>query len=166
MLSFADEEEEQASTGEKRTAEEDGELVCIALAKLASDTSAKRAKLLKNPNIDTTHLPDREREAQEREEREQLRKQWLAEQERIKNEVIEITYSYWDGSGHRKTVEVGFLRAYRTYPYQCKKGDDIAAFLSKCRAQTPELRYSSVDNMMYIKEDLIIPHVCPPSLFS
>ena len=21
-------------------------------------------------------------------------------------EVIEITYSYWDGSGHRKTVEV------------------------------------------------------------
>lgn len=70
--------------------------------------------------------------------REELRKTWLAEQERIKNEVIEITYSYWDGSGHRKVVE-------------CKKGDDIGAFLSKCRAQVPELRGTSVDNMMYIK---------------
>lgn len=37
------------------------------------------------------------------------------------------------------------------YPFQCKKGDDIATFLSKCRAQTPELRLTSVDNMMYIK---------------
>jgi protein FAM50 len=67
-----------------------------------------------------------------------LRKQWLAEQDRIKEEVIEITYSFWDGSGHRKTVEV-------------KKGDDVAAFLGKCKAQFPELRNTSVENLMYIK---------------
>ena len=42
---------------------------------------------------------------------------------------------------------------------QCKKGDNIGQFLEKCRAQFPELRGTSVDNMMYIKEDLIIPHV-------
>ncbi|BEI94587.1 uncharacterized protein CcaverHIS019_0701590 [Cutaneotrichosporon cavernicola] len=125
MLSFADEEEAGKAVEEA--------------------PSPKRKKLLKNPEVDTSFLPDREREAQERTEREELRQKWLAEQERIKNEVIEITYSYWDGSGHRKTVE-------------CKKGDDIAAFLTKCRAQIPELRGMSVDNMMYIKEDLIIPH--------
>ncbi|EJT49994.1 XAP-5-like protein [Trichosporon asahii var. asahii CBS 2479] len=123
----------------------------------ASEPESKRPKLSKNPNVDTSFLPDREREAQEREMREELRKNWLAEQERIKNEVIEITYSYWDGSGHRKVVE-------------CKKGDDIGAFLGKCRNQVPELRGTSVDNLMYIKvsffnsmsadwqEDLIIPH--------
>jgi hypothetical protein len=42
---------------------------------------------------------------------------------------------------------------------QCKKGDTISAFLEKCRQQFPELRGVSVDNLMYIKEDLIIPHV-------
>ncbi|KAK1923587.1 XAP-5-like protein [Papiliotrema laurentii] len=109
------------------------------------DHQAKRRRFAKNPDVDTSFLPDRERENQERLEREELRKQWLAEQERIKNETIEITYSYWDGSGHRKTVE-------------CKKGDDIAAFLGKCRSQFPELGRTSIDNLMYIKEDLIIPH--------
>ncbi|EJD35830.1 XAP5 protein [Auricularia subglabra TFB-10046 SS5] len=63
----------------------------------------------------------------------------------MKDEDIEITYSFWDGSGHRKTV-------------MCKKGHDIATFLDRCRQQIPELRGISVDNLMYIKEDLIIPH--------
>ncbi|KAL7425094.1 hypothetical protein Q5752_000782 [Cryptotrichosporon argae] len=105
----------------------------------------KRAKTLKNPAVDTSFLPDREREEAEREAREQLRQAWLDEQERIKAEAIEVTYSYWDGSGHRKVVE-------------CKKGDDIATFLLKCRNQIPELRGTSIENLMYIKEDLIIPH--------
>lgn len=62
----------------------------------------------------------------------------MAEQEKVKAEIIEITYSFWDGSGHRKVVEV-------------KKGDDIGAFLGKCKAQFPELRATSVENLMYIK---------------
>ena len=33
-------------------------------------------------------------------------KQWLKEQEDLKNEEIEVTYSYWDGSGHRRSVMV------------------------------------------------------------
>lgn len=103
--------------------------------------SGPKRKFTKNPNVDTSFLPDREREEKERLERELLRKQWLAEQDRIKEEVIEITYSFWDGSGHRKTVEV-------------KKGDDVAAFLGKCKAQFPELRNTSVENLMYIKVSL------------
>ncbi|KAJ8079098.1 hypothetical protein AAF712_006476 [Marasmius tenuissimus] len=105
----------------------------------------KRSKFGKNPNVDTSFLPDREREEAERKERERLRQEWLKKQEDLKYEDIEITYSYWDGSGHRKTVT-------------CKKGDLISTFLEKCRQQFPELRGVSVDNLMYIKEDLIIPH--------
>ncbi|KAK0210863.1 XAP5, circadian clock regulator-domain-containing protein [Desarmillaria ectypa] len=104
----------------------------------------KRSKSRKNPNVDTSFLPDREREEAERRERERLRQEWLRRQEEIKQEDIEVTYSYWDGSGHRKSVI-------------CKKGDDIASFLEKCRSQHSELRGVSVDNLMYVKEDLIIP---------
>ncbi|OAX36677.1 XAP5-domain-containing protein [Rhizopogon vinicolor AM-OR11-026] len=106
---------------------------------------SKRAKFRKNPNVDTSFLPDREREEAERKERERLRQEWIHRQEELKQEEIEITYSYWDGSGHRKSVV-------------CKKGDTISSFLEKCRQQFPELRGVSVDNLMYIKEDLIIPH--------
>ncbi|KAG6860923.1 hypothetical protein C0995_005878 [Termitomyces sp. Mi166 len=99
---------------------------------------AKRSKFRKNPDVDTSFLPDREREEAERKEREHLRLEWLGKQEAIKNEDIEIVYSYWDGSGHRKTVT-------------CKKGDAISTFLEKCRHQFPELRGVSVDNLMYVK---------------
>lgn len=67
---------------------------------------AKKSKLGKNPAVDTSFLPDREREEVERKEREELRQEWLKKQEELKNEDIEITYSYWDGSGHRKSVTV------------------------------------------------------------
>ncbi|KAI0950416.1 hypothetical protein AcV7_008885 [Taiwanofungus camphoratus] len=106
---------------------------------------AKRPKSRKNPNVDTSFLPDREREEAERRQREELRQEWLRKQEEMKREEIEITYSYWDGSGHRKSVT-------------CKKGDEISTFLEKCRQQFPELRGINVDNLMYVKEDLIIPH--------
>jgi len=81
----------------------------------------------------------------------------LRKQEELKKEEIEITYSYWDGSGHRKTVVVVkfLIQAYISFTYtchiQCKKGDEISSFLEKCRQQFPELRNVSVDNLMYIK---------------
>ena len=86
----------------------------------------------------------------------------------MKKEEIEITYSYWDGSGHRMSVKVRFKApiiincSTYTVGVQCKKGDDIGTFLEKCRQQVPELRGVSVDNLMYVKEDLIIPHVRGP----
>ena len=71
----------------------------------------KRPKSRKNPEVDTSFLPDRDREEAERREREQLRQEWLRRQDELKKEDIEITYSYWDGSGHRKSVMVS-LRIY------------------------------------------------------
>lgn len=72
----------------------------------SSEPVVKRAKFGKNPNVDTSFLPDREREEEERRERERLRQEWLRKQEELKGEEIEVTYSYWDGSGHRKSVIV------------------------------------------------------------
>ncbi|KAI0030374.1 XAP5-domain-containing protein [Vararia minispora EC-137] len=134
-LSFAmdDEEDQESGASTPARAPVNGE-----------EPAAKRAKLRKNPDVDTSFLPDREREEEERKHREELRQEWIKRQEEMKHEDIEITYSYWDGSGHRKSVV-------------CKKGDTISSFLEKCRQQFPELRGVSVDNLMYIKEDLIIP---------
>lgn len=144
-LSFAmddeEEEREQKPSPRPRPAEDQAEEEGTS-----EERATKRAKLGKNPTVDTYFLPDREREDQERKDRDELRKEWLKMQEDLKQEDVEITYSYWDGNGHRKEVT-------------CKKGDTIAMFLEKCRNQFPELRAVSVDNLMYIKEDLIIPHV-------
>ncbi|WVQ79185.1 hypothetical protein IAT38_001281 [Cryptococcus sp. DSM 104549] len=139
-LSFDDDDEEETNTS-------------LAVAKRAKtsevrygiEAGGERKKVTKNPTVDTSFLPDRLREQQEVAERENLRREWLNRQEQMKGETIEITYSFWDGSGHRKSVE-------------CKKGDTIGTFLGKCRSQFPELRGTSVENLMYIKEDLIIPH--------
>ncbi|RLM85603.1 protein XAP5 CIRCADIAN TIMEKEEPER isoform X1 [Panicum miliaceum] len=106
-------------------------------------------KLGKDPTVETSFLPDREREAEEQAERERLKKQWLREQELIKNEPLSITYSYWDGTGHRRVIQV-------------RKGDTIGEFLRAVQQQLApefrEVRTTSVENLLYVKEDLIIPH--------
>jgi protein FAM50 len=57
--------------------------------------------------------------------------------------------SYWDGQGHRRKVTV-------------KKGDSIGTFLKVVREQLGpefrELRTASLDNLLYIKEDIILQH--------
>ncbi|KAJ3763880.1 XAP5, circadian clock regulator-domain-containing protein [Lentinula raphanica] len=128
-LSFAmdddaggDESSSKDSPAQRRSASKDEEDAD------GDDRAKKRSKFRKNPNVDTSFLPDREREEAERKERERLRQEFLRKQEELKKEDIEITYSYWDGSGHRKSVVF------------------------------PELRGVNVDNLMYVKEDLIIPH--------
>lgn len=63
-------------------------------------------KIKKDPNVDTSFLPDREREEEENRLREELRQKWAEQQQKLKEEEIDITFSYWDGSGHRRTVHV------------------------------------------------------------
>lgn len=105
----------------------------------------KRRRLGMDPNVDTKFLPDCERELAEMVERERLKQQWLDEQEAIKNELIRITYSYWDGAGHRRVMS-------------CKKGTTIGHFLAMVQRDFKQLRNTSADALMFIKEDLIIPH--------
>ena len=68
------------------------------------ETEPKVKKIKKNPDVDTSFLPDREREEEEKRLREELRQEWAKKQQALKEEEIEIVFSYWDGSGHRRSV--------------------------------------------------------------
>lgn len=116
-----------------------------------SDPFQKKGKTKLNVatlDIDTSFLPDREREEEERVLREKLASDWREQQRKLKEEEIEITFSYWDGSGHRRMVRM-------------KKGNSIYQFLhaglETLRKDFNELRSVSADQLMYVKEDLIIP---------
>jgi protein FAM50 len=102
----------------------------------------------KDPTVDTSFLPDKARDEQAVLERQRLSQEWKERQEQIKQEKLEITYSYWDGSGHRRTLV-------------CTKGDAIADFLEQVRNELSkdfrELGSISSDALLYVKEDLIIP---------
>jgi protein FAM50 len=132
--------------------DEDGEDECKSTEKVkwteTEEPSVK--KLKKNPEVDTSFLPDREREEAENKLREELRQEWVEKQAAIKEEEIEITFSFWDGSGHRKSIKQ-------------KKGNSIYQFLQKAldeilRKEFPELKTVTADSLMYVKEDLILPH--------
>ncbi len=109
----------------------------------------KQPRLTKDPTINTDFLPDKYRDQKIQDLREKLEDDWISMQEKVKNEKIEVVYSYWDGTGHRRSVSI-------------TKGTSIGAFLEICRSNLldnfHELRAISADNLVYIKEDLIIPH--------
>ncbi|XP_013097446.2 protein FAM50 homolog [Stomoxys calcitrans] len=108
-----------------------------------------KKRICKNPDVDTSFLPDRDREEEENRLREQLRQEWVMQQATLKDQEIPITFSYWDGSGHRRSVVM-------------KKGNSIYQFLQKClevlRKEFNELKTVMADQLMYVKEDLILPH--------
>jgi protein FAM50 len=112
-----------------------------------SDEAKKTS--LKDPTVDTTFLPDKDREERHLQERKRLEQEFQARQQQMKEEPLEITYSYWDGSGHRRQVI-------------CKKGDTIGAFLELVRKDLSrefrEMQNVSSDALLYVKEDLILPH--------
>ena len=107
----------------------------------AAPAAAKRPRLGKCPDVPTDFLPDRDREAEEARLRAQLKEEYLLEVARVKAEPLDITYSYWDGGGHRRCVTV-------------TKGASIGEFLSACLAQlAPEfraLRAARVEHLMCV----------------
>lgn len=116
---------------------------------VTSASGSVTKKIKKNPDVDTSFLPDREREEEENRLREELRQEWAQKQNALKEEEIEITFSYWDGSGHRRSVIM-------------KKGNSIYQLLQRClevlRREFSELKTVMADQLMYVKEDLILPH--------
>ncbi|XP_055617425.1 protein FAM50 homolog [Toxorhynchites rutilus septentrionalis] len=130
--------------------EEEEEILQIQPKKWQTEsTGPKIKKIKKNPDVDTSFLPDREREETDNKLREELRQEWALKQATLKDQEISITFSYWDGSGHRKCVTM-------------KKGNSIYQFLQKClemlRKEFSELKTVMADQLMYVKEDLILPH--------
>eukprot|EP00588_Corethron_pennatum_P011258 CAMPEP_0194282764 /NCGR_PEP_ID=MMETSP0169-20130528/23823_1 /TAXON_ID=218684 /ORGANISM="Corethron pennatum, Strain L29A3" /LENGTH=361 /DNA_ID=CAMNT_0039028179 /DNA_START=56 /DNA_END=1141 /DNA_ORIENTATION=- len=106
------------------------------------------ATVKKDPGVDTSFLPDRSREEKNAAEARRLAAEWKTRQEEIKAQVLEITYSYWDGSGHRRTCTV-------------KKGATVGYFLETVRSNLAgefrEIASATAEDLLYVKEDLIIP---------
>lgn len=92
---------------------------------------------------------DADRKAQEI--KKALEAEWMERETRLKRSKITVTYSYWDGSGHRRQIKV-------------PRGATIGRFLEWVRqdlsAEFPELAKISADGLLYVKEDLILPHSC------
>lgn len=88
------------------------------------------------------------RDASKEEEKRRLEAEWEEQQERVKKEKVEVTYSFWDGSGHRRTMDV-------------PKGATVGQFLAWARedlsGEFPEL-LAAGDDLIFVKEDLILPH--------
>lgn len=130
-LSFAHDEEEAA-------------LVEASLEESSKDAAASR----KDPTVDTSFLPDKQRDKEVQQARNKLEREWKDQQMALQQEQLEITYSYWDGSGHRRSVV-------------CQKGDSIEKFLEIVRhnlaSEFRELGSVGADALLYVKEDLIIP---------
>lgn len=120
----------------------------FASEEIFEEESPSKPKSLKDPTIDTSFLPDKQREKDREAERNRLEDEWKTKQEETKSQSLEITYSYWDGSGHRRSVTV-------------QKGDSIGDFLEKVRKDLTkdfrELSSISADALLYVKEDLILP---------
>eukprot|EP01113_Clastostelium_recurvatum_P021318 TRINITY_DN2523_c0_g1_i2.p1 TRINITY_DN2523_c0_g1~~TRINITY_DN2523_c0_g1_i2.p1 ORF type:complete len:350 (-),score=106.94 TRINITY_DN2523_c0_g1_i2:22-1041(-) len=143
-LSFDIEDDEDGDEGESKT--EGGESsTSTTSTSTEDDNTGTRRTFGKDPKVNTTFLPDREREIKEREERQRLTEEYEQEQARHKAETLTVTYSYWDGSGHRRETTV-------------KKGATVAQFLELARQEFRELRGVSAENLMFVKEDVIIPH--------
>ena len=107
-----------------------------------------KKKIGKDKTVDTSFLPDKERDRRLQEEQMKQEAEWMEKQEKIKREKLEVTYSYWDGSGHRRTIII-------------EKGMTIGRFLEKVKSelrnQFRDLQSVSAEDLMYVKEDLIIP---------
>ncbi|CAJ1407440.1 unnamed protein product [Effrenium voratum] len=114
------------------------------------DVKIRKKRFGKDPNAKTDFLYDADREAELLRKKKELIVQYKKEQEEVQKQKLEVTFSYWDGSGHRRNCVI-------------EKGYSIGKFLQKAKMELeksdfPELRTVGSDTLMYVKEDLIIPH--------
>jgi protein FAM50 len=96
-LSFTLEEDEDGN--DQSEEEEEAPKLLIRPKKWAIEDEgpSNAKKIKKNPDVDTSFLPDREREEMENKMREELRQEWVSKQAALKDQEITITFSYWDG---------------------------------------------------------------------
>ena len=140
MLSFGVDDEEEGG--------EDAATSSSSSSSSSAAVAPPLKKSLKDPTAETSFLPDKGREHASQEASSALKAAWHAEQSSVKSSKLLIVYSYWDGSGHRREMVV-------------KKGSTILDFLSRvCKdlsADFKELATGGGEDLLYVKEDLIIP---------
>ncbi|CAA9988530.1 XAP-5 protein, putative [Plasmodium knowlesi strain H] len=106
-------------------------------------------KIMKDPTVNTSFLKDKERDEQIELRKKELRELYFKLENEQKEKTIEITYSYYDGSGHRRKISV-------------KQKTTIGQFINKCvdnlKNEFIHLRSASCETLMFVKEDIILPN--------
>ncbi|CDU19644.1 uncharacterized protein PY17X_1248500 [Plasmodium yoelii] len=106
-------------------------------------------KIMKDPTVNTSFLKDKDRDRKIELKKKELRELYFKLENEQKEKDIEITYSYYDGSGHRRKILV-------------KQKNTIGQFINKCvdnlKHEFTNLRSASCETLMFVKEDLILPN--------
>ncbi|CAJ0842790.1 6666_t:CDS:2, partial [Entrophospora sp. SA101] len=138
-------------------------------AKMLNDFEKQREKITKDNQVNitsnkfVTQFDDVEDSLKKEtiglvklEDFQKIRKEILIQKEREAARTAEISVDNFENPNYSnnstKSEDNNTTSDYNN------EGDSISAFLEKCRQQFHELRGVSVDNLLYVKEDLIIPH--------
>ncbi|PON83416.1 XAP5 protein [Trema orientale] len=144
-LSFADDIENGSE-------DEDGE------NKSSDAARFQRAKLGKDPTVETSFLPDR------------VAEDAVSVSVRLRSKPSVkgcgnngyLSRSRYEMSHFKLLIVIGMEQATGDAAVQVRKGDSIGEFLRAVQQQLApefrEIRTTSVENLLYVKEDLIIPH--------
>ncbi|KAE8162237.1 XAP5, circadian clock regulator-domain-containing protein [Aspergillus tamarii] len=162
-LSFGDDEGEEDNTGEDSAAS-----IPRSASRTPVDNSSLPPSRRITPNPNAPPPPKAMTKAAlkaEAEARDALRKEFLAMQDAVKNTEILIPFIFYDGTN----IPAGTVKV--------KKGDPVWLFLDRCRKVGAELGVGgnsgaskgrkdnrrewarvSVDDLMLVKGDVIVPH--------
>ncbi|KAK9362200.1 XAP5, circadian clock regulator-domain-containing protein [Lipomyces starkeyi] len=132
-LSFADGDEDESPQRDETDENANGD----------KPTVKKRRNF--DPTVDTSFLMTKETEEWERQQREELRKEFLRRQEEIKEEKAYLQFCYFDGTYVPGKVTI-------------KKGDQIWVMLDRTRKGRKEFHRGTVDDIIFVKDNIIIPH--------
>ncbi|CAD2110640.1 hypothetical protein YYG_02124 [Plasmodium vinckei petteri] len=118
-------------------------------SKAKNDEGNEFKKIMKDPTVNTSFLKDKDRDRKIELKKKELRELYFKLENEQKEKDIEITYSYYDGSGHRRKISV-------------KQKNTIGQFINKCvdnlKHEFTNLRSASCETLMFVKEDLILPN--------
>lgn len=96
-------------------------------------------------------LPDTDRDLAIEKAKQELQRQWSEQQEELKQQNIQVPFSYWDGSGHQRSAAVAV-------------GGTIEDFLKVARGvmekDFPQMRHAAVSNLMVVAHDVMLPQAC------
>ena len=145
LLSFHEENEEEEEEEEQKEEEEEEE------ERRAKKKVKKRSSIGVNPDANTSHVPNAQKEQMEEERvlRDQLAREFLEKKRKQMEENLTVTFSYWSGGGGRRSVTVKQKDTIRTF---------LKTAMKSMEEEFRELSKLSVESMMYVKEDCIIPH--------
>ncbi|BFZ60091.1 hypothetical protein YB2330_001113 [Saitoella coloradoensis] len=139
--------------------EEEGEGSSIptskAITRSAAPADQPTKKVMKNPDVDTSYLPDHARDSALRDQREASRVALLAHHSALRTSLVTIPYLFHSSSPSSSSGNGKVERV------EMKMGDTAYEFLERARRPKEmrgEWKRVTADALMMVKEDLVIPH--------